>query len=137
MIAVTTIDNIGLGTLQPGRGFSLYPVKYKVSWGIRYNIYQDTNQDTNQDTSLVVFAGNSVPSIQGRGTGCRGNQGQQGGDVHSDRPPLLFRLQTRKSNWRLQTCRFHCLLFCRQSIPPEMEFDPNSTPPSYSTADQV
>ena len=31
MIAVTTIDNIGLGTLQPGRGFSLYPVKYKVS----------------------------------------------------------------------------------------------------------
>ena len=31
VIAVTTIDNIGLGTLQPGRGFSLYPVKYKVS----------------------------------------------------------------------------------------------------------
>lgn len=33
VIAVTTIDNIGLGTLQPGRGFSLYPVKYKVVLG--------------------------------------------------------------------------------------------------------
>ena len=33
VIAVTTIDNIGLGTLQPGRGFSLYPVKYKVQHG--------------------------------------------------------------------------------------------------------
>ena len=31
MIAVTTIDNIGHGVLQPGRGFALYPVKYKVS----------------------------------------------------------------------------------------------------------
>jgi len=30
VIAVTTIDNIGLGALQPGRGFALYPVKYKV-----------------------------------------------------------------------------------------------------------
>lgn len=30
MIAVTTIDNIGLGALQSGRGFALYPVKYKV-----------------------------------------------------------------------------------------------------------
>ncbi|CAI8031360.1 DNA-directed RNA polymerase II subunit RPB7 [Geodia barretti] len=24
----------------------------------------------------------------------------------------------------------------KHSIPPEMEFDPNSTPPSYTTADQ-
>ena len=30
VIAVTTIDNIGHGVLQPGRGFALYPVKYKV-----------------------------------------------------------------------------------------------------------
>lgn len=30
MIAVTTIDSIGLGALQPGRGFALYPIKYKV-----------------------------------------------------------------------------------------------------------
>ena len=30
VIAVTTIDNIGFGALQPGRGFALYPVKYKV-----------------------------------------------------------------------------------------------------------
>lgn len=31
VIAVTTIDSIGLGALQPGRGFALYPIKYKVS----------------------------------------------------------------------------------------------------------
>ena len=30
VIAVTTIDNIGLGAIQPGRGFALYPVKYKA-----------------------------------------------------------------------------------------------------------
>lgn len=30
VIAVTTIDNIGLGMLQPGRGVALYPVKYKA-----------------------------------------------------------------------------------------------------------
>ena len=30
MIAVTTIDNIGLGMLQSGRGVALYPVKYKA-----------------------------------------------------------------------------------------------------------
>ncbi len=29
VIAVTTIDNIGAGVIQPGRGFVLYPVKYK------------------------------------------------------------------------------------------------------------
>lgn len=31
IIAVTTIDNIGVGHIQPGRGFVVYPVKYKVS----------------------------------------------------------------------------------------------------------
>lgn len=30
VIAVTTIDNIGAGIIQPGRGFVLYPVKYKA-----------------------------------------------------------------------------------------------------------
>lgn len=30
VIAVTTIDNIGAGVIQPGRGFVLYPVKYKA-----------------------------------------------------------------------------------------------------------
>ena len=30
MIAVTTIDNIGAGALQTGRGLALYPVKYRV-----------------------------------------------------------------------------------------------------------
>ena len=30
IVAVTTIDNIGVGEIQPGRGFVVYPVKYKV-----------------------------------------------------------------------------------------------------------
>ena len=30
VIAVTTIDNVGVGLIQPGRGFVVYPVKYKA-----------------------------------------------------------------------------------------------------------
>ena len=30
VIAVTTIDNIGAGLIQPSRGFVIYPVKYKA-----------------------------------------------------------------------------------------------------------
>jgi len=30
IVAVTTIDNIGVGEIQPGRGFVVYPVKYKA-----------------------------------------------------------------------------------------------------------
>ncbi|CAD5235556.1 unnamed protein product [Bursaphelenchus xylophilus] len=30
IIAVTTIDNIGHGTIQPGSGFAIYPVRYKA-----------------------------------------------------------------------------------------------------------
>ncbi|XP_061502271.1 DNA-directed RNA polymerase II subunit RPB7 isoform X1 [Anopheles gambiae] len=30
VIAVTTIDDIGSGTIQPGQGFVVYPVKYKA-----------------------------------------------------------------------------------------------------------
>jgi DNA-directed RNA polymerase II subunit RPB7 len=30
VIAVTTIDNIGAGIIQPGQGYVVYPVKYKA-----------------------------------------------------------------------------------------------------------
>lgn len=30
VIAVTSIDNIGAGIIQPGQGFVVYPVKYKA-----------------------------------------------------------------------------------------------------------
>lgn len=30
VVAVTTIDNIGAGIIQPGQGFVIYPVKYKA-----------------------------------------------------------------------------------------------------------
>lgn len=30
VVAVTTIDNIGAGIIQPGQGFVVYPVKFKA-----------------------------------------------------------------------------------------------------------
>lgn len=30
IIAITTIDNIGTGLIQPGRGYVVYPVEYKA-----------------------------------------------------------------------------------------------------------
>ena len=30
VIAVTSIDNVGAGLIQPGQGFVVYPVKYKA-----------------------------------------------------------------------------------------------------------
>jgi DNA-directed RNA polymerase subunit E'/Rpb7 len=30
IIAITTIDTIGTGMIQPGRGYVVYPVKYKA-----------------------------------------------------------------------------------------------------------
>ena len=30
VIAVTTIDSVGAGLIQPGEGFVMYPVKYKA-----------------------------------------------------------------------------------------------------------
>ncbi len=30
IIAITTIDNIGSGLIQPGRGYVVYPVEYKA-----------------------------------------------------------------------------------------------------------
>jgi DNA-directed RNA polymerase II subunit RPB7 len=30
IIAITTIDNIGTGLIQPGRGYVVYPIEYKA-----------------------------------------------------------------------------------------------------------
>ncbi|OXB52368.1 hypothetical protein ASZ78_004125, partial [Callipepla squamata] len=38
VIAVTTIDNIGAGVIQPGRGFVLYPVRYKAIISLEHEI---------------------------------------------------------------------------------------------------
>ena len=61
VIAVTTIDNIGLGALQSGRGFALYPVKYKVC---------QSQQIYLSSTNLIIFlgVGDSIPSVQRRGS---------------------------------------------------------------------
>lgn len=39
VIAVTTIDHIGAGLIQPGRGFVLYPIKVCVEIIIDYGYY--------------------------------------------------------------------------------------------------
>ena len=54
VIAVTTIDNIGLGAIQPGRGFALYPVKYKA---IVFRPFKG------EVTDAVVTQVNKVPEI--------------------------------------------------------------------------
>ncbi|XP_059350891.1 DNA-directed RNA polymerase II subunit RPB7 isoform X2 [Daphnia carinata] len=72
VIAVTTIDNIGAGIIQPGQGFVVYPVKYKA----------------------IVF---------------RPFKGQ-----------VLDAVVTQVN----------------KSIPSDMQFDPNSTPPCYKTQDE-
>ncbi|XP_045023385.1 DNA-directed RNA polymerase II subunit RPB7 isoform X2 [Daphnia magna] len=72
VIAVTTIDTIGAGIIQPGQGFVVYPVKYKA----------------------IVF---------------RPFKGQ-----------VLDAVVTQVN----------------KSIPSDMQFDPNSTPPCYKTQDE-
>lgn len=67
MIAVTTIDNIGLGALQPGRGFALYPIKYKVSYLTLVII---------TPTLLPLPLGSCISAHQGGGIGCCGYTGQ-------------------------------------------------------------
>lgn len=88
VIAVTTIDNIGLGALQQGRGFALYPVKYKA-------------------IVFRPFKGEVLDAIV---------------------------TQVNKVGLFTQIGPLSCFV-SRHSIPPENEFDPNSTPPCYRTAD--
>ncbi|MCP9258016.1 DNA-directed RNA polymerase II subunit RPB7 [Dirofilaria immitis] len=86
VVAVTTIDNIGAGLIQPGRGFVLYPVKYKA-------------------IVFRPFKGQVVDAVVNQvGLFC-------------DIGPLS------------------CFV-SRHCIPPDMEFEPNSNPPCYKTADE-
>uniref|UniRef100_A0A5G2QQ15 DNA-directed RNA polymerase subunit n=1 Tax=Sus scrofa TaxID=9823 RepID=A0A5G2QQ15_PIG len=87
VIAVTTIDNIGAGVIQPGRGFVLYPVKYKA---IVFRPFKGEVVDA------VVTQVNKVSPSTGA----------------NPMSPSF------------------------QSIPSEMEFDPNSNPPCYKTMDE-
>lgn len=137
VIAVTTIDNIGLGALQPGRGFALYPVKYKVG-------HSGTACWFFLSGSLcAMHIGHSIPSFQRRGSWCHSNTGQQGRTVHTDWATIMLRIETCMQYEWLRTMHTvwltlcFCFTYIVQSIPPEMEFDPNSTPPCYRTADSV
>uniref|UniRef100_A0A915Q638 Signal peptidase complex catalytic subunit SEC11 n=2 Tax=Bilateria TaxID=33213 RepID=A0A915Q638_9BILA len=89
VVAVTTIDNIGAGLIQPGRGFVLYPVKYKA-------------------IVFRPFKGQVVDAVV--------NQVNKVG-LFCDIGPLS------------------CFV-SRHCIPPDMEFEPNSNPPCYKTADE-
>ena len=89
VIAVTTIDTIGHGIIQPGRGFVIYPVKYKA---IVFRPFKGQVMDAvvNQVNKVGIFC---------------------------DIGPLS------------------CFI-SRHCIPPDMDFDPNSNPPCYKTADE-
>merc|ERR1712012_1010296 len=53
VIAVTTIDNIGAGLIQPGQGFVVYPFKYKIGplacFISRHSIPADMTFDPNSN----------------------------------------------------------------------------------------
>jgi len=89
IIAVTKIDNIGVGLIQPGRGFVVYPVKYNA-------------------TVFRPFKGEVLDGIV--------NQVNKVG-IFCEVGPLS------------------CFI-SRHCIPTDMEFDANSTPPCYKTADE-
>lgn len=89
VIAVTTIDNIGAGIIQPGQGYVVYPVKYKA---IVFRPFKG------QVLDAVVTQVNKV-------------------GLFTEIGPLS------------------CFI-SRHSIPSDMQFDPNSTPHCYKTADE-
>jgi len=86
VIAVTTIDDIGEGVIQPGRGFVVYLVKYKA---IVFRPFKGEVLDA------VVTQVNKV-------------------GLFTDIGPLS------------------CFI-SRHSIPADMEYDPNSSPPCYKS----
>jgi len=98
VVAVTTIDSIGLGALQPGRGFALYPIKYKVC--SIWKAFSVINHCSKQ-LSLCVFVllGCRVPPLQGGGARCPGHKTQQGRNFHADRTSGLLHLKTCE-RWR-------------------------------------
>ena len=55
VIAVTTIDNIGAGIIQPGQGFVVYPIKYKA---IVFRPFKEEILDAvvNQVNKVGIFA---------------------------------------------------------------------------------
>ncbi|XP_022659913.1 DNA-directed RNA polymerase II subunit RPB7-like isoform X1 [Varroa destructor] len=88
VIAVTAIDSIGDGLIQPNRGFVVYPVKYKA---IVFRPFKGEVLDA------VVTQVNKV-------------------GIFTEIGPLS------------------CFI-SRHSIPQDMQFDPNATPPCYKNAE--
>lgn len=66
VIAVTTIDNIGAGVIQPGRGFVLYPVKYKaiVFRPFKGEVVDAVVTQVNKVRFVFLFSYNSYKNIQ-------------------------------------------------------------------------
>ncbi|EEC04846.1 DNA-directed RNA polymerase subunit E', putative, partial [Ixodes scapularis] len=89
VVAVMTIDNIGAGLIQPGRGFVVYPVRYTA---IVFRPFKGEVLDA------VVTQVNKVSGV---------------GAPDTDSVCISF-----------------------QSIPSDMQFDPNSNPPCYRTQDE-
>ena len=64
-------------------------------------------QEYSPSEILILCAGYSVPTIQGRGVGRNSHKGQQGWNVHTDRTTLLLCFETRE---RTQFVFVFCLL---------------------------
>ncbi|RXG73223.1 DNA-directed RNA polymerase II subunit RPB7 [Armadillidium vulgare] len=89
VIAVTTIDHIGAGLIQPGRGFVLYPIKYKA-------------------IVFRPFKGEVLDAVV---------------------------TQVNKIGLFCEIGPMQCFI-SKHSIPPDLEFDPNSNPICYKSRDE-
>ena len=118
VIAVTTIDNIGAGLIQPGQGFVVYPVKYKaiVFRPFKGEILDAVVTQVSGGELLNFIKSKMCPSIFT--------------DVL-----IFFIPQVNKVGLFTEIGPLSCFI-SRHSIPADMTFDPNSNPPCYKTADE-
>lgn len=109
VIAVTTIDLIGSGVIQPGQGFVVYPVKYKA---IVFRPFKGEVLDA------VVKQINKV-------------------GMFAEIGPLSCFISHHVSCFKVYLqCKLNnnCTFF--QSIPADMQFCPNGNPPCYKSKDE-
>lgn len=117
VIAVTTIDMIGSGIIQPGQGFVVYPVKYKA---IVFRPFKGEVLDA------VVKQVNKVGMFAEIGPlSCFISHHVS---VFSWSPDFVWR-----GIWL--TDGFSCLSRT-QSIPADMQFCPNGNPPCYKSKEE-
>ncbi|ETE61990.1 DNA-directed RNA polymerase II subunit RPB7, partial [Ophiophagus hannah] len=142
VIAVTTIDNIGAGVIQPGRGFVLYPVKYKA---IVFRPFKGEVVDA------IVTQVNKVSPDAPAGKPCVevfpkppwgvcvliSGFANPGRPLHRDRTDVLLHIPTCESTRGVEGGWTEPFRVKRAREAKEMEYDTNSNPPCYKTVDEV